>query len=99
MSKKDKSLHVKLIVNPGAGVPSDAANKLKLVTECLEKNGLKVDLALAKPKVVGFDVVFADPTADVELPDGRVIHIHRSYPQYSIVRETVGNGEWIHQGG
>jgi len=50
MSKQDKTLRVKLIVNPGAGVPSDAANKLKLVTEYLEKNGLKVDLALAKPK-------------------------------------------------
>jgi len=50
MSKKDKTTHVKLIANPGAGKASDSADKLKLVTEYLEKNGLKVDVALAKPK-------------------------------------------------
>jgi diacylglycerol kinase (ATP) len=50
MPKKDKSVCVKLIVNPGAGKPSDAANKLKLVIGLLEKKGLKVDVALAKPK-------------------------------------------------
>src|SRR5512135_124110 len=50
MSKKDKTIHVKLIANPGAGKASEAANNLKLVTGCLEKNGLKVDVALAKPK-------------------------------------------------
>jgi diacylglycerol kinase (ATP) len=50
MSKNDKNTRVKLIVNPGAGIPSEAANNLKLVTGYLEKSGLKVDLALAKPK-------------------------------------------------
>ena len=50
MSKKDKSTRVKLIVNPGAGVPAETDNKLKLVTGFLEKSGLKVDVALAKPK-------------------------------------------------
>jgi diacylglycerol kinase (ATP) len=50
MPKKDKSVCVKLILNPGAGNPSDTENNLKLVTGYLEKNGLKVDLALAKPK-------------------------------------------------
>src|SRR5512133_1837511 len=50
MSKKDKTIHVKLIANPGAGKASDSADKLKLVTEYLEKNGLIVDVALAKPK-------------------------------------------------
>jgi len=50
MSKKNKSIRVKLIANPGAGKASDAANNLKLVTGYLEKNGLKVDVALAKPK-------------------------------------------------
>ena len=50
MSKKDKTTHVKLIANPGAGKASDSADKLKLVIEYLEKNGLKVEVALAKPK-------------------------------------------------
>ncbi len=50
MSKKSKSAHVKLIANPGAGNASDSANNLKLVTGYLKKNGLKVDVALAKPK-------------------------------------------------
>jgi diacylglycerol kinase (ATP) len=50
MSKKDKSNRVKLIANPGAGKAADAADNLKLVTGFLEKNGLKVDVALAKPK-------------------------------------------------
>lgn len=50
MSKKNTSMHVKLIVNPGAGKASEAAEKLKLVTSALKKNGLKVDVAYAKPK-------------------------------------------------
>lgn len=50
MAKKDKSIRVKLIVNPGAGNHSDAANNLKLVTGYLEKIGLQVDMALAHPK-------------------------------------------------
>ena len=50
MSKKNKSIRVKLIANPGAGKAADAANNLKLVMGYLEKNGLKVDVALAKPK-------------------------------------------------
>jgi len=50
MSKKDKSTRVKLIINPGAGIPAEADNKLKLVTGFLEKSGLKVDVAFAKPK-------------------------------------------------
>jgi diacylglycerol kinase (ATP) len=50
MSKKGKSICVKLIANPGAGNASESANNLKLVTGFLEKNGLKVDVALAKPK-------------------------------------------------
>lgn len=50
MSKKNKSIRVKLIANPGAGKPSEAANNLKLVTGYLKKNGLKVDVALAHPK-------------------------------------------------
>jgi diacylglycerol kinase (ATP) len=50
MSKKNKSIRVKLIVNPGAGKASDSADNLKLVTGYLEKSGLKVDVAFAKPK-------------------------------------------------
>ena len=50
MSKKNKSIRVKLIVNPGAGKASDSADNLKLVTGYLEKSGLNVDVALAKPK-------------------------------------------------
>jgi diacylglycerol kinase (ATP) len=50
MSKKNKSIRVKLIANPGAGKASDSADNLKLVIDYLKKNGLKVDVALAKPK-------------------------------------------------
>ena len=50
MSKKNESIRVKLIANPGAGKASEAANNLELVTGYLKKNGLKVDVAYAKPK-------------------------------------------------
>ena len=50
MSKKNKSIRVKLIVNPGAGDVSKAALKLEQVTSYLLDAGLKVDVALAKPK-------------------------------------------------
>ena len=50
MSKKNKSIRVKLITNPGAGKASDTGKNLKLVTGYLTKNGLKVDVAFAKPK-------------------------------------------------
>lgn len=50
MPKKNKSIHAKLIVNPGAGKSSDSGENLKLVIGYLEKNGLKVDVALANPK-------------------------------------------------
>jgi len=50
MSKKNKPVRVKLIANPGAGKASNAADNLKLVVGYLEKNGLKADVAFAKPK-------------------------------------------------
>jgi len=50
MSKKNKLIHVKLIANPGAGKAADAANNLKLVINQLKENGLKADVAYAKPK-------------------------------------------------
>ena len=50
MSKKNKSVRVKLIVNPGAGDVSKAALRLEQVTRYLSDAGLKVDVALAQPK-------------------------------------------------
>jgi len=50
MPKKNKTLHVKLIANPGAGDVSEAASKIEQVTSYLIDAGLKVSVALAKPK-------------------------------------------------
>ena len=50
MSKKNKPTHVKLIANPGAGKAGETAKNLKLVMGYLKNSGLKVDVALAKPK-------------------------------------------------
>ena len=50
MSKKKKPVQVKLIVNPGAGKADYAAKNMKLVMGYLEKNGLKVNVAYARPK-------------------------------------------------
>jgi YegS/Rv2252/BmrU family lipid kinase len=52
MSKRNKSLRVKLIANPNAGEgdASDAADNLKLVVGFLKKNGIKVDVSLTSPK-------------------------------------------------
>jgi len=50
MSKKNKSIRVKLIANPGAGKPLDVAKNLKLVIGYLKNFGIKADVALAKPK-------------------------------------------------
>lgn len=50
MSKKDKSLHAKLIVNPGAGNASEVAPRVEQATRYLQENGLKVDVAFAAPK-------------------------------------------------
>src|SRR5512133_1650886 len=69
MSKKDKTIHVKLIANPGAGKASDSADNLKSVMEYLKKNGLKVDVALAKPKEE------ATPIARQAIKDGYKIVI------------------------
>ena len=64
MSKKNKPIRVKLIVNPSAGNSSDAADNLKLVTGYLKDNGLKADVARAKPKVK------ATPLARQAIKDG-----------------------------
>jgi diacylglycerol kinase family enzyme len=50
MSKKEKSICAKLIANPGAGRPKQTAGTLQLAIRYLKKNGVKVDVALAKPK-------------------------------------------------
>jgi YegS/Rv2252/BmrU family lipid kinase len=52
MSKKNKSMHVKLLANPNAGDgdASEAADNLKLVIGYLEKNGFRVDVAFTTPK-------------------------------------------------
>lgn len=70
MPKKNKPIRAKLIVNPGAGDVSEASARLEQVTRYLLDGGLKVDVALAKPKKEaipiarkavkdGFDVVIA----------------------------------------
>jgi diacylglycerol kinase (ATP) len=87
MSKKNKSNRVKLIVNPGAGKTSDAAQNLKLVIGCLEKNGLKVDVAFAKPKEE------ATPIARRAVKDGykTVIAMGGDGTIEAIVRGIVGS--------
>jgi len=69
MSKKSKTIRVKLIANPDAGNASEAANDLKLVTGYLKKNGLKASVARAKPKAK------ATPLARQAIKDGYEIII------------------------
>jgi diacylglycerol kinase (ATP) len=64
MSKKDKFIRVKLIVNLGAGNASEVTKNLTLVTGYLKKNGLKADVARAKPKAK------ATPLAKQAVKDG-----------------------------
>ena len=70
MSKKNKPVRVKLIVNPFAGNVLEATSRIEQVKCYLLDYGLKVDLALAKPKKEaipiarkaskeGYDVVIA----------------------------------------
>ncbi len=51
MSKKNKSIRVKLIANPGAGDVLKAASRLEQVVAYLSDYGLEVDVALATPKI------------------------------------------------
>jgi diacylglycerol kinase (ATP) len=57
MSKKQEKIRVKLIANPGAGDPLKAASRLEQVTHSLMDQGLKVDVALAKPKKEAIPIV------------------------------------------
>ena len=48
MQKKNKSNHIKLIVNPGAGDAVESGHKLEQVTNYLEMKGWKVDVSPIK---------------------------------------------------
>lgn len=50
MSKKNKTIKAKLIANPGSGTTSDRGKLLEQVTRYLKDSGIKVDVAVAKPK-------------------------------------------------
>ena len=50
MSKQNKPITAKLIANPGAGKTGELNTGVKLATRCLGELGVKVDVALAKPK-------------------------------------------------
>ncbi len=69
MSKKDKFTYAKLIANPGAGKPTETTRNLELATRYLNQNGIKVDVALAKPKEE------ATPLAKQAVKDGYKIVI------------------------
>jgi diacylglycerol kinase (ATP) len=49
MSKKNKKVYAKLIANPGSGNVSGRGQLLEQVTRCLKEQGVKVDVAVAKP--------------------------------------------------
>ena len=57
MSRKNKPVRVKLIVNPGAGDPAQAASRLEQVTRYLLDEGLEVDVAFAHPKKEAIPIV------------------------------------------
>jgi diacylglycerol kinase (ATP) len=57
MSKKAKTSRAKLIANPGSGDGSDRGPLLEQVTRCLTAHGLKVDVAVAKPKEKAIPIV------------------------------------------
>src|SRR5215216_1231879 len=50
MSKKNKVIQAKLIANPGAGKPEETPKQLEQATRFLQKQGIKVNVALEKPK-------------------------------------------------
>ena len=50
MSKKNKMVSAKLIANPGSGNVSGRGKLLEQVTRSLLERGIKVDVAVAKPK-------------------------------------------------
>jgi diacylglycerol kinase (ATP) len=86
MSKKDKIIHAKLIANPGAGIPEESAKQLELATRYLQQHGIKVDVALAKPKEE------ATPLAKQAVKDGYkiVIAMGGDGTLEAVVRGMVG---------
>ena len=50
MGKKKKLVQAKLIANPGAGKPEESPKQLEKAIRLLLQHGIKVDVALAKPK-------------------------------------------------
>ncbi len=50
MSKKSKTIRAKLIANPGSGDGSNRAQLLEQVVRSLKDKGIRVDVAIAKPK-------------------------------------------------
>jgi diacylglycerol kinase (ATP) len=50
VTKNNRVRYAKLIANPGAGKGTEVSRNLKLAVQCLEGLGMKVDVALAKPK-------------------------------------------------
>lgn len=50
MAKKNKILKAKLIANPGSGTDADRGKLLEQVARSLKEQGIKVDVAIAKPK-------------------------------------------------
>jgi diacylglycerol kinase (ATP) len=50
MSKKSKTVYAKLIANPGSGTVVGRGKLLEQVTRYLKDQGVKVDVAVAKPK-------------------------------------------------
>jgi diacylglycerol kinase (ATP) len=50
MPKKNKITRAKLIANPGSGTSSDRGKLLEQVTRYFKEMGVKVDVAIAKPK-------------------------------------------------
>jgi diacylglycerol kinase (ATP) len=57
MSKKDKAISAKLIVNPGAGKASNVSPQLEQVVQYLTEYGVQVDVAFAAPKKKAIPIV------------------------------------------
>jgi diacylglycerol kinase (ATP) len=49
MSGKKEKVYAKLIANPGSGTVTGRGELLEQVTRCLKEQGIKVDVAVAKP--------------------------------------------------
>lgn len=84
--KKEQSVHAKLIANPGAGKPEESPKQLELATRLLQEHGIKVDVALAKPKEE------ATPIAKQAVKDGfdMVIGMGGDGTLEAILRGMVG---------